>query len=544
MLTSGPLVRSAIEKDRLVPVFQPIIDLRTGLVAGFEVLARWKHTRRGLILPANFIQLAEQQGLIGLLSENVLRRAFIAASRSMPQQMLSINISPLQLRNRALPLWLRELCRETGWPPDQLTIEITETAIIDNIDTASRIVADLKVMGCRLALDDFGTGYSSLINLQALPFDELKVDRSFVHEMTKKRESRKIVGAVMELAHNLGISTVAEGVETQQQCEMLIRLGCHAGQGWLYGKPLPANQLLDSTECPMHAKCGSACTRHLDQQALRVQAASELAAQLKALYNGAPVGLCLLDRHMRYMSINPFLAEINGVPEHEHLGRTPREMVPDIFPAIEPHIRAALEGKPPSHLELTRRGPGDGILRTISLNYAPVYDEAAEVIGVSVAAVDVTEHTRAEQALRARVEYYKGFLEQSQLAPWLADAVMNVLEVSPKWIVLTGMNEEQSLGTGWLQALHPDDIASCSNTVVRALRILQPFEVQYRVRTKMGEWRWARSKGWPLFSPEAEVVGWCGYLVDVEEHKLETEQMLARLDQLTDGQTAGGLAAN
>jgi PAS domain S-box-containing protein len=542
MLPGGSTVRGAIEKGELVPVFQPFVNLRTGLVTGFEVLARWDHPRHGLILPANFISLAEQQGLIESLTEKVLRAAFTAASKAVPTLMLNVNISPLQLRSRALPVRLRALCSETGWLPEQVTIEITESAIIDNIDMASRVADDLKSMGCRLSLDDFGTGYSSLLHLQALPFDELKVDRSFIRDMVRSRESRKIVGAVLELAHNLGLQTVGEGVETEEQCELLFRLGCQRGQGWLYGMPQPFGEGSKATLCPARMECARMQCRAALQQPTAVQAASDLAAQLKALYDGAPVGLCLLDKEMRYVSINRFLADINGVPIHEHLGRTPQDVIPDIFPAIEPHIRAALAGGEPTHFELTRTGPGDGTVRTASLNYAPVYDETAEVIGVSVAAVDVTERVRAEQALRARVEHYKKFMEQSPFVPWLADEAMNVLEVSAKWCAITGMTEEQSLGMGWLQAVHPDDVASQTARLFCCLESGEAFDIQYRVRSQGREWRWVRSKGWPLFGSKGEIIGWCGYLVDVEEQKLETERMVASLREAESLTAAGGFA--
>jgi EAL domain-containing protein (putative c-di-GMP-specific phosphodiesterase class I) len=168
MLVSGLSVRSAIENDQLVPVFQPIVELRTGRITGFEVLTRWKHSKRGLVLPENFIHMAERQGLMDALTEKVLRTAFVVAHAATPRLMLNVNISPLQLRSRSLPARMQNLCRAAGWPIEQVTIEITESAIIDHIDTVSRVAADLKSMGFRLALDDFGTGYSSLVHLQAL----------------------------------------------------------------------------------------------------------------------------------------------------------------------------------------------------------------------------------------------------------------------------------------------------------------------------------------------------------------------------------------
>lgn len=434
-----------------------------------------------------------------------------------------------------MPARLRALCRETGWPLHQLTVEITETAIIDNQRMAARIAADLKSMGCRLSLDDFGTGYSSLLHLQALPFDELKIDRSFVGSMTERRESRKIVGAVLELAHNIGLSPVAEGVETEEQCELLYRLGCQLGQGWLYGRPVPAPQAENCSECGRKGRCDASKSRYVQPHPAPSVSASDQAAQLMALYKGAPVGLCLLDKQMRYVSINGYLADLNGFPEKSHLGRTPLEMIPDIFSKAEPHIRDALAGEPPSNFELTRTSPVDGVARTLSMNYAPVYDETAEVTGVSVAVVDLTERVQAERVLRDRAEQYGKLLEQCFLAPWIADKDLNMQEVSPKWLMMTGLTEEQSRGMGWLQALHPEDVGSRVEAIFSSLQTLDSFDVQFRLRSWRGDWRWVQAKGWPVFAASGELTGWCGYTVDVEELKSESERTLVSLkagDQL------------
>jgi PAS domain S-box-containing protein len=523
MTVNGLHVRSAIEKGQLVPVFQPIVDLRTGLVTAFEVLARWNHPRRGLILPSNFIRLAEQNGLIDSLTEQILHKAFVAATQLRPDTRLSINISPLQLRNRRIASRLNRLFRATGMAPERVTIEITESAIIDNIRMASRVAGDLKDMGCHLSLDDFGTGYSSLIHLKSLPFDELKIDRSFVREITTNRESRKIVCGVLEMGYALGLRTVAEGVETEQQCELLFRLGCHAGQGWLYGKPVPERHLCSMIVCGQTCSCAGVARRSLEPPPLR-RAAAELAAQLNALYTGAPVGLCLMDTKLRYITINRQLAEINGHPVQDHIGRTPQELIPDLYPALEPYLQTALREARASSFEVCRgHGHHDAVF---SVNFAPVFDEAAEIIGISAAVVDVTDRVRAERDLSHQMEHYQSIVAVSPLMHWLAAPDMNMLEVSPKWLEITGLSEQESLGLRWLQAIHPDDMMARSGQVMNAVQAGEPFEAYYRLRTRRGQWRWMHSKGWPRFTNTGELAGWSGYLLDVEEHRQESERML------------------
>lgn len=243
MLVNLAEVRHAVECDGIVPCFQPVVDLRTARLIGFEALTRWRHPTLGLILPKNFIQVTEELGIIGILTRQILRKAFRAAAALPGDLSLAVNVSPVQLRFRSLPMQIRETAEQAGLALNRLVIEITESAILDNEGLAVAIASELKEMGCRLALDDFGTGYASLRHLLALPFDQLKVDRSFVNEVTTRAESRKIVAAVVGMGQNLGLVTLAEGVETREQQETLIELGCVQGQGWLYGRPMAADHI-------------------------------------------------------------------------------------------------------------------------------------------------------------------------------------------------------------------------------------------------------------------------------------------------------------
>ena len=246
MLVDIDHVRSALENDALVPCFQPIVELHTGRLAAFEVLARWSHPQLGLVLPENFISLADENGLIGLLTQQIMRKAFLSAPLIPEPLLLAVNISPTQLRDTGLPIQISEAALKAGFPLSRLTVEVTETGLVDNFERAQQITRELKALGCRLSLDDFGTGYSSLRHLQALSLDELKVDRSFVSSMTNTRDSRKIVATIVGLGRSIGLRTVAEGVETEEQAEMLLWLGCEFGQGWFYGKPMTADRIPDA----------------------------------------------------------------------------------------------------------------------------------------------------------------------------------------------------------------------------------------------------------------------------------------------------------
>jgi PAS domain S-box-containing protein len=539
MLVDFADVKSALEQNAIVACFQPLVELRAGRLAGFEVLARWQHPQLGLVLPENFISVAEENGLVGQLMLQVLRKAFMSAPFLPEPLVLAVNVSPLQLHDPKLPGQIREAAAEAGFPLERLTIEITESALVNNLERAKKIVGELKAMGCKLALDDFGTGYSSLLHLQALPFDQLKVDASFVKSMTNTRESRKIVAAVVGLGHSLGLSTVAEGVETAEQADMLLRLGCELGQGWLYGRAVTVDRIPDivaasprplSTRLSIHGD-------GLAVSSLEAMPAQRL-PQLQAIYDGAPVGLCFLDRNLRYVSLNRRLADMNGAPVADHLGRTVQEMIPKMFPLVEPYLRRTLQGEAIADVEASRPAnkPGEAA-RTNLVFYQPALDEAGEVIGVSVAVMDITERKRAEGALREGEDHYRHMVELNPHVPWILDPDGNLLEISSRWGRTTGLSEEQMSKLGWIDALHPEDKETTIKLVTESLRTGKPMDLECRVRSVDGGWSWVRSRALPRYGPSGEIIRWYGSVEDIDATKRERERLLLLIEQLKKLQT-------
>ncbi len=236
-------LRLAIAGGDIVPFFQPLIDLACGELTGFEVLARWPHATRGLIPPTTFVPIAEDTGQIDALTVSVMRAALKAARDWAPTLSIAINIAPQQLKSESLIERLLAVLQETGFPAERFEIEITENALIGDLELARRIVLGLKSHGIRVALDDFGTGYSSLSHLSELPFDKLKIDRSFIHTMHGRPESATIVNAIIGLGRSLNMPTTAEGIESAADAELLTRLGCNVGQGFLYSRPVPARDV-------------------------------------------------------------------------------------------------------------------------------------------------------------------------------------------------------------------------------------------------------------------------------------------------------------
>ncbi len=236
-------LRVAVRNNDIVPYYQPLIDFETDKVYGFEVLARWITHDGKLIEPTTFIPLAEQIGVITELSDKLLNQACEDASKWPDDVMLSFNLSPTQLSDRLIGLRIISILAEKGFLPSRLEIEITESAMVQDVDSALAVLGDLQSAGIHTALDDFGTGYSSLSQIARFNFDRIKIDRSFISEFELNEKQHNIVKAIIALGEGLDISTTAEGVETDSQLAELKALGCACGQGHLLGRPMPARQV-------------------------------------------------------------------------------------------------------------------------------------------------------------------------------------------------------------------------------------------------------------------------------------------------------------
>jgi diguanylate cyclase (GGDEF)-like protein len=236
-------LRKALATEQFELHYQPLVVLETNEVNGFEALLRWHHPTRGMISPADFIPIAEETGLIVPLGEWVLKAACNEAVDWPDHIKVAVNLSPAQLNCRNLVSMVTAALSETGMPPQRLQLEITETVLLQNTFTTLATLHELRKMGVQIALDDFGTGYSSLSYLRSFPFDKIKIDRSFIQDLSNGAEPLAIVNAVAGLAKCLNMTSTAEGVETAQQMETLQAIGCTEMQGYLFSRPRPASEI-------------------------------------------------------------------------------------------------------------------------------------------------------------------------------------------------------------------------------------------------------------------------------------------------------------
>lgn len=522
-------IRQGFDLGEFVPYFQPLVDLRVGSIHGFEILARWKHTDHGLVPPNKFIPLVERYGLINRLSASLLTQAF-ASARKLPKNFgLSINLSPSQLHDRALPNLIHRMADEAEFDLKRLTVELTETALVDDLDLAGAVAADFKSLGIRLALDDFGTGYSSLLHLQSLPFDELKVDISFVRSMVESRQSRKITAAVISLGLSLGLQTVAEGVEEQSQANLLAWQGCTFGQGYLYGRPIPAADLLASlSQCHAGVFATTEVPASIGDPFLSLDAhPTQRLSQLRAIYDSAPVGLAFIDCDLHYVNLNQQLAQMNRQSVEAHLGRKVSEMAPPaLYKQFEPYLKRALCGEAFPSIEVQTSPAAIGEpAKTLMVSYQPVRDEASEILGVCVSIADISAVKEKEEALRESEDHYRNAVELNPQTPWVMDAQGNNISISSRWESITGLTMEETKGYGWLDAVHPDDRSAILTMLEKSLATGSPLGIEYRVRRADGPWIWMRSRGAARRDAAEKIVRWYGSVESIDEHKRAADEL-------------------
>ncbi len=256
-------LRAGIAAGEIVPYYQPIVSLADQSLLGFEILARWQHPQKGELLPSIFIPIAEETGMMPELTYRILRIACRDARYWPAYLTLSLNISPSQLKDTQFAVHLLSILVEEGFPPERLEVEMTEDALVADLDQARAILKSLQNIGIHIALDDFGTGYSSLYHLRELHFDRIKIDRSFIQSIFENRENAEIVGAIIGIGKSLGLPTTAEGIEDLQHMRKLAELGCENGQGFYFGRPMGVAEAAKMVKAARRSEPGAANAKGL-----------------------------------------------------------------------------------------------------------------------------------------------------------------------------------------------------------------------------------------------------------------------------------------
>jgi len=371
---------SAVMTGRIKPHFQPIISLPEATVVGLEVLARWNDDRHGPIGAEFFIPHAETSGLLDEITDGLIRQSFKAAQQWPQSLFITLNISPLQLRSSRLPNLIEAAARDHDFPLWRLHIEVVETAVLDDSAQTRNVINQLIAMGCKLVMDDFGTGFTSLSSLQAFPFSQIKVDRTFVGSMLENRQSRKIVTAVVGLGQSLGLQVVAEGVESEAQAELLRSIGCQLAQGFLFGRAVPASSVPVLLAAPL---------AEISQQRGRLSF-EQRAYQITSLYQSPGTAIAFLDPDLIVVDASIGFVRAAGVSLEALVGRPVVDAMPFVASQLEylrPYCIAGLP-LPPFEIDLPN---GERMFAAVQR----VADEIGDFLGFSVLAVDLGSHRPA-----------------------------------------------------------------------------------------------------------------------------------------------------
>ena len=430
-LTLAAELRQAIEQGQLKLRYQPQVDVHSGRLLAVEALVRWDHPHRGLLPPDEFIPIAEHLHLMGPLGRYVQRVALEQSREWCARDLdirIGVNLSVHELQNAGLVDQISELLTTTGIAPEGLCLEITESALLANPGLARRVLSQLRGLGIQIAIDDFGTGYSSLAYLKDLPLDELKIDRSFVRHMAEDASARAIVRSVIDLAHDLGLRAIAEGVEDRATQEVLAALGCDSAQGYYFSPPLNADDLIDWAARARNlglaeAERAAADVRRNERcrkRAQRLRAEEEFVARKRAeealrvsearyrtVVDNIKDVIFQVDERQCWSFLNPAWEDMTGFSCDETLGQSSLDFVhPDDREIPFAAFQGIRAGSAEScRFELRFRTRTDQF-RWVEAFATTVLDNGGRMIGSYGTLTDLTERKQAEEHQRtlARTE--------------------------------------------------------------------------------------------------------------------------------------------
>lgn len=507
----------ALQAGEIWPAFQPLVHLRSRRIAGFEVLARWTSPVLGAVPPGVFIPLADGLGLLHELSLHLISEA-CARARDWPGDFyLAFNLAPSQFLRPELAAEVLAAVSRTGFPIQRVQVEITENALFHDNQVARRSVDAIKQMGATLSLDDFGTGHSSLTRLQSLPFDEIKIDASFVRALESDSGSLKIVTAVLGLGQSLGVHVIAEGIETERQAKLLEQLGCVLGQGYLLGRPAP------------HAQAQAQLARdgcHNGHDSPLDASPFQRLHQLETLYQDAPVGLCFLDTEMRVISANPKVIQYLGLGQVELRGQPVTRVLSQpgasgLLDALQ-QVRAGADLAPS---EYSHSGTG----ATFLVAHQRVCNELGEWLGISLVVIDITARVTAERVLQQSEEHFRRSIELGPNIAWAAgtDGVIDYMGPAFEW---TPLNSAQERYQRWRDRMDPQDRNRVHEEWLAHLPSRAPFKTEFRILWPDNSWRWVRSQAYPHLDEQGRVLRWYGIIMDISSER-RMEERVAELEQ-------------
>ena len=422
-----PRLRTAVGEDRITLVYQPILDLSSGTMVGVETLARWYDEELGQVPPDTFVPAAEASGLIVELGRRILREACARTSRwpGAGEHSVSVNVSPVQLRDPGFVDDVRQALELSGLAAHRLWLEITETAMVTDVDDAVATLQGLRDLGVKLALDDFGIGHSSLTLLRRLPLDTVKIDRSLIRRVATDAHEAVLVRLVVDAAHSIGLRVCAEGIEELEQAQQLAAMGCDTGQGWLFGRPAPPPP--DAAWSPLSAP--PAWLEGSAAPPVALSANDDL--------------VVTTDRHRTVSFVSASARRILGRMPSELVGRPLHDVLGD------GHDEGSVT------LRLTHADGGTRWLRGV---VQPLQDASGRLREVLAVLSDVTSAVTQEKALADSEELFRRAFVGAPIGIALSDFEGRILRVNPTLARLLGRSILQLQNMTVADITHPDDV--------------------------------------------------------------------------------------
>lgn len=491
-------LKSAISNGNIWPAFQPIVSIDSGHLAGFEILARWTASGGRNIPPDHFIPLLEKHNLIDDLTKALIRSS-CAQARDWPGTFfIAFNISPCQLLHEEMPDWLMAEEVRAGFPLNRLQIEVTEGSLHSQEETAYATLRKLDSLGVKVSIDDFGTGYSSLARLEAFPFRKLKIDARFVRGLDRDAGKRRIAAAIIGLGQSLGITVVAEGVESEKEASILSDLGCPLGQGWLFGAGVPAHEAREMVD--------GLGTPHTDTPPLLDASPFQQLHQLRSLYQQSPAGLCFLDVNLRHVRVNDLFAKMLGASSFQITGKTIDEVLSDpTLDQLREILNAALKNDhtPTQEVVIAERD--------YQVFVQKVVDVGGDVIGLSLVTVDVTEQKHIIRKLHLSDAHFRHLAEVSPTIAWAARPDGTVDYISPLATDMEGEAMQKRIDR-WYSKMHTDDLARVRAEWLAWLPSVRPFSTTFRMAQTGGNYLLMRSRAHPQLDENGAVIRWNGMI--------------------------------
>lgn len=498
-------LRIALERNEFLLYYQPKVNLVTGKIEGVEALIRWNHPEKGLIPPLEFIPVAEENGLILPMGEWVLRTACIQNKRWMKSGVanivMSVNLSVRQLYQPNLVDTVRQILKETKYPPELLELEITESMMMDKakaLDAISR----LKKLGIQISLDDFGTGYSSLHYLQDFPIDKIKIDQSFVRNCESDLNNETIVKMIIEMGRNMKIKVVAEGIETKGELKFLQKNFCDFGQGYLFSRPLPAEELYLSLSSIEQIAFQEGISKEIYNQKLMQEALENTQQELSSIISqqqGMIFKVIREDDRFIYTLCGGKLMDKMGFIPEQIIGKESKDFLPtDITYEKTKYFLRAWEGEE----NVTYRGEINGIHYSASLSSIRKDGQVQGVIG---SCVDITEKKRIADTLKDRNFKYQVITDNMLDLIGLLDKQGTVIYATSSHEKVLGYPAKQYEGNSILELIHSEDIAKIETQFFNMVKSKTSCQVELRYKHSMGGWVDVEAKITPVYDDYGEL---------------------------------------